>query len=235
VMTLPSPDVEERQKQQVNSLASTNRSFAGVSWKCGMDLEIQKNNTHNNGKNNDDSIDDNNSNSTDDNDGLPNNSTQLEGILKRDSFSMRGLNGNYDDNNNDSGMGTDFRTSLAATTKECNSARALNGNDNVSGNYDGNNKNGGRIGVDLRASLAYTNNQWKSEQSMGTKESMVFKMADAGNFKSEQEAVMNSHWQVLSGYIDEGSRLFIPILYCIFLVYVFSIRYGYTAPSEGLV
>lgn len=46
----------------------------------------------------------------------------------------------------------------------------------------------------------------------------------AGDFKTEQEAEMNAYWQMVSGYIDEGARLFIPMLYCIFLGYVFRNR-----------
>jgi len=58
---------------------------------------------------------------------------------------------------------------------------------------------------------------WRSEKSM-------VQMVDAGNFKNEAEAEMNAYWQVVSGYIDEGARLLIPLLYCVFLGYIFQSR-----------
>jgi len=79
---------------------------------------------------------------------------------------------------------------------------------NVSGRFDL---------VDRRESFEGTKNNWKSEFSM-------VKMADACNFKSEDEAKMNAYWQGVSGYIDEGARLIVPILYGVFLVYVFKAR-----------
>lgn len=49
----------------------------------------------------------------------------------------------------------------------------------------------------------------------------MVQMVDAGNFKSEEEAEMNVYWQGISEYIDEGAKLLIPLLYCVFLGYIF--------------
>ena len=76
----------------------------------------------------------------------------------------------------------------------------------------GGNKNGI---VSLRDSLAETKYDWMNERSLAVQ------LADAGDFKTKAEAANNTYWQVVSGYIDEGSRVVIPMMYCAFLGYIF--------------
>jgi hypothetical protein len=79
---------------------------------------------------------------------------------------------------------------------------------NFSNSHDNGNGN-----VPHRNYLASTRSEWMSQALGG-----------AGTFKNEKEVEMNLQWQIISGYIDEGARIIIPILYLIFLGWVFGIK-----------
>jgi len=123
-----------------------------------------------------------------------NDNNQLNGILRQ-----RGTSVKFDESTN---VGERFdhldrRDSLENTRNDWKSAKSIT--------------------FDRRESLADTRNDWKSDKSM-------VRMADAGGFKNEEEAEMNAYWQGVSGYVDEGARLIIPVAYCVFMWFIFEAR-----------
>lgn len=81
-----------------------------------------------------------------------------------------------------------------------------------------------RKGIMKRNNFLNGNGNGNSNRRGSFAESRSGSFAGTRGFRTEKEAEMNAHWQTVSGYIDEGARLFIPMLYCIFLGYVFRSR-----------
>ena len=81
-----------------------------------------------------------------------------------------------------------------------------------------------RKGKMKRKNFSNGNGNGNSNRRGSFAESRSGSFAGTGGFRTEKEAEMNAYWQTVSGYIDEGARLFIPMLYCIFLGYVFRSR-----------
>ena len=77
---------------------------------------------------------------------------------------------------------------------------------------------------DDRASEELSRHVSKKRKAWSRDRSAAARLTDAGNFKTEKQATNNEYWQNLSGYIDEGARVFIPLLYCVFLAYIFKDR-----------
>lgn len=66
----------------------------------------------------------------------------------------------------------------------------------------------------------------RSKESGNFSSEGVAKMADAGHFKSEEEAERNAEWQKLAGHIDEGARLLAPLSYFFFLCSIYQIYFS---------